>query len=151
LLLGIKGVQTKGVRVKLNLFVDDESTIAEANKTLLIKFGYNVQVFTNGVQALQEFKRHPEQFDLIITDMTMPYMTGLELARQLLQINAKIPIILCTGYNDVINRQTALASGISEYMEKPIVLNELLGRMRTLLDQRGMEKKNSAVHASTVH
>ncbi|NOX25844.1 MAG: PAS domain S-box protein [Deltaproteobacteria bacterium] len=118
------------------MFVDDEEAITKINKNILTRYGYEVSAFNNGVQALQEFKRQPEYFDLVITDMTMPYMTGLQLAQQLLNINPRLPVILCTGHSDLVNRQQAMASGISAYMEKPTLAQDMLRKIRGLFDNR---------------
>ena len=93
-----------------------------------------LSTFTNGVQALQDFQAQPDQYDIIITDMTMPYMTGAKLAQKVIEIRADIPVILCTGYSELIYREKAMAMGISEYCEKPIMMNVLLRKVRQVLD-----------------
>ena len=118
------------------LFVDDELQIRELADKLFSLHGYRVTLFTNGVQALEEFQDHPGQFDLIITDMTMPYMTGAELAQKILGIRPDIPIILCTGQSELINREKALAMGIYDYLTKPVVKHDFLSAIRKALQHK---------------
>jgi len=120
------------------LFVDDEPLLREFTDKLFSRNGYQVTIYTNGVQALEEFQNRPDQFDLIITDMTMPYMTGAELAQKILGIRPDIPIILCTGQSELINREKALAMGICDYLHKPIVKHDFLAAVRKALDKQIM-------------
>jgi len=114
--------------------IDDEESILSATKIFLEEYGYKVMTYTNGVQALEEFRHQPDQFDLVITDMTMPKLTGDRLAVQILEINPQIPVILCSGYNNRITRQEAREMGIRHYIEKPVVLNDLAALIRQNLD-----------------
>ncbi len=115
------------------MLVDDEMNIVTFTKDSLEKFGYHVTPFTNAVQAFQDFERHPDQYDIVITDMTMPYMTGTELAKKLIEIRPDIPIILCTGYSELVHRDKAYAMGITEYLEKPVIMDNLLRTVRRVL------------------
>ncbi|MDH3568399.1 MAG: response regulator, partial [Desulfobacteraceae bacterium] len=103
-------------------------------KSGLEEHGYTVTPYTNGLQALQDFARKPNDFDLVITDMTMPYMTGAELSQKLFEIRPDIPIILCSGYSELINKEKAKAMGFVKYIEKPIILDSLLKTVRDVLD-----------------
>jgi len=118
------------------MLVDDEEKIIIMTERLLAKYGYRVSAFFNGPQALQEFRKEPHGFDLVITDMTMPYMTGADLAQQLIAIRPDISILLCTGHSDVISREKALAMGIKEYCDKPVSLEKMLLTVRKVLDRR---------------
>ncbi len=80
------------------MFVDDEKPIRENGKEFLENFGYQVQTYSNGIEAFETFKTHTGEFDLIITDMTMPGLNGYELASKILKLQPDIPIILCTGF-----------------------------------------------------
>ena len=102
------------------LFVDDDVNILEIARKSLSRYGYTVHVFTNGIQAYQEIQAHPDKYDLIITDMTMPQMTGMELFLKVKKIRPDLPLILCTGYSTLIDDKTALAMGIKGYCEKPV-------------------------------
>ena len=115
------------------MLVDDEMNIVTFTKDSLEKFGYHVTPFTNAVQAFQDFERHPDQYDLVITDMTMPYMTGTELAKKLIEIRLDVPIILCTGYSELVHREKAYAMGIMEYLEKPVIMADLIRTVRRVL------------------
>ena len=117
------------------LFVDDEHQIREFADKLFSRHGYKVTTAIHGVQALEEFQEHPDQYDLIITDMTMPYMSGAELAQKLLGIRPDLPIILCSGQSELINREKALAMGVFEYLSKPVVKQEFLSVASRALDK----------------
>ena len=120
----------KGERV---LFIDDEKQIREVVAAILTKNGYQVTAFADGAQALAEFEKNPAQFDLVITDMTMPVMTGAELAQKILTLRPRTPIILCTGQSEIINREAALAMGICDYLNKPVLIETLLEAARKAL------------------
>jgi len=122
------------------MVIDDEETIVKYVSDVLDKMGYKTTCYTNGLQAFQDFARSPGNFDLVITDMTMPYMTGADLAQKILEIKADIPIILCTGYSELVNKEKALAMGIAAYLQKPVSVNSLLTEIRNTLDRT---QKNS--------
>ena len=121
----------KGERV---LFVDDEEQIRKVLGAILTRNGYHVTICADGVQALAKFQENPDQFDLVITDMTMPSMTGAELAQKILALRPQTPVILCTGHSELINREKAFALGICEYLTKPILMETFLGATRKALD-----------------
>lgn len=118
------------------LFVDDEEAIVNMNKKMLEKLGYHVTASKNSLDAWETFQAQPNQFDLVITDQTMPNMTGCDLARNILQIRPDIPIILCTGYSTIINEKEAKAIGISAFVTKPVSNNNLSTLIRTVVDAR---------------
>jgi CheY-like chemotaxis protein len=91
-------------------------------------------IVKSSIEALEAFRAQPDRFDLVITDMTMPNMTGAELAPKLLDIRPDIPIILCTGFSEVINEEKAKAMGIREYILKPVVRDVLARTIRKVLD-----------------
>ena len=116
------------------LLVDDEEILIEMGQPLLERLGYEVTAHTSSLDALATFQRDPHRFDAVITDQTMPGMTGLDLARRLLQIRPELPIILCTGYSNLVDETTAKAWGIKGFAMKPltkkevvVLLNEALG------------------------
>ena len=102
------------------LFIDDEELLAEMGKHILERLGYSVTVRQSSLEALSTFLNSPDEFDLIITDQTMPGMTGMDLARRMLQIRPDIPIILCTGYSNLVDEDSAKALGIKEFALKPL-------------------------------
>ncbi len=115
------------------LFIDDEELIVRMGKRFLEHLGYDVLAFTSSTQALEVFCADPAGFDLVITDQTMPDMTGVELTRHLQQIRPDVKIVLSTGFSDVVDEQKAKAMGIREYLRKPIVMRDLAGVLQRLL------------------
>jgi len=116
------------------LFVDDEAFQTDLGGQMLGRLGYRVQAFTRSSKALEAFEADPAAFDLVITDMTMPEMTGDELARRLLAIRPDLPIILCTGYSERITEEAAEALGIRGFAMKPVIIRELALLVRKILD-----------------
>ena len=116
------------------LLVDDEKQIVDLEKTMLGRLGYQVTALSSSVDALQVFQAKPGEFDLVITDMTMPNMTGAELAQKLIEIREDIPIILCTGFSEIINQEKAKALGIRHYLMKPVIKSEFAHAVRQVLD-----------------
>jgi CheY-like chemotaxis protein/two-component sensor histidine kinase len=117
------------------LLVDDESAILEIGQKILDHLGYEIVTRTNGVEALELFRRNPERFDLVITDMTMPNMTGDRLSRELLKIRPELPIILCTGFSESISEEKARSLGVREFVMKPLVMKDLAKAIRRSLDR----------------
>lgn len=105
--------------------LDDEKHITKMLKQMLGDLGYTVSAFTDSLAALESFQANSEQYDLLITDMTMPKMTGAELSTRLLKIKPELPIVLCTGYSEKINEQVARELGIREYVMKPVSFKTL--------------------------
>jgi PAS domain S-box-containing protein len=115
------------------LFVDDELALVNMGKEFLERLGYEVLTETSSKEALALFIRQPDRFDLVITDMTMPSMTGDRFAKELRRIRPDIPIILCTGFSHHLNEEAARAIGIGAFLMKPFVLRELAETIRTVL------------------
>ncbi len=122
------------------LFVDDEPVLVEVGEIMLKRLGYKVTTRTSSVEALSLFREQPDRFDLLITEMTMPHLTGYKLARKMINIRSTIPVILCTGFSKLIDEQDAKSLGISEFIMKPIVLNDLAFAVRRALDH-GTDKQ----------
>jgi len=99
--------------------------------------GYRVHTCIDPRQALEQFEAQPAAFDLVITDMTMPHLTGAELARQLLAVRPGLPVVLCTGFSEIINEEKAVALGIRRLLMKPVLRDELAKVLRQVLDQPG--------------
>jgi PAS domain S-box-containing protein len=117
------------------LIVDDEEMLLLINQTFLSSLGYDVVAATGGQEALRLFAEDPGRYDLIITDMTMPQMTGMALSREVMAIRPDIPVILCTGYNESIIEEEAKAQGVKAFFMKPISLNALGRMVQQLLDR----------------
>jgi CheY-like chemotaxis protein len=120
------------------LVVDDEQMVLYIMGKLLTQLGYGVTEVSDPEKALEIFRAAPEKFDLIITDMTMPGMSGMVLTRKILEIDPEKPIIICTGYNDVINGKTALDLSVSALLMKPVRMGTLQWRYRQPL-KRGVK------------
>lgn len=106
--------------------VDDEELLVRINTKRLESRGYQVIALSDSQQGLEVFREQAEEIDLLITDQTMPGLTGTELAREILQIKPGLPVIMCTGHSDIITEDKALAMGISKYIIKPLRQDELL-------------------------
>jgi PAS domain S-box-containing protein len=117
------------------MVVDDDILIADITARKLEKLGYSVTKLTGSIDALHQFEHDPDLFDLIITDMTMPNMTGEELATNILRLRPAKKIILCTGYSDLINNEKARQLGIRAYIMKPVVMDTLAVTVRNVLDE----------------
>ncbi len=118
------------------LFVDDEESIALMGKHILENLGYCVTSQVNSMEALETFKRSPDEFDLIITDLTMPHMTGIELASKIIKIKPDIPVIICTGFSNTNDEIKAKAAGVSSFIMKPIVKKQMASIIRKVLDKK---------------
>jgi PAS domain S-box-containing protein len=116
------------------LFVDDELAIVEINKTLLSRLGYHVVTRTSSMEALELFKAQPDRFDLVLTDMTMPNLTGIDLSKSILKINPSMPIILCTGFSEGISDEKIKKIGIRELVMKPLLIKDIAHTLRHVLD-----------------
>ncbi|MDR9501888.1 MAG: PAS domain S-box protein, partial [Desulfurivibrionaceae bacterium] len=116
------------------LVVDDEKMITTMLQKILLSLGYEVTVFNNSLEALACIEESPMLFELLITDMTMPHLTGVELARKALIIRPDLPVVLCTGFSDLTTKEEVQDLGIQAYMMKPISVRELGQTVRDLLD-----------------
>ena len=117
------------------LFVDDEETIVRLGKELLAPLGYTVEVHTSSPEALNAFRQNPQRYDLVITDQTMPGLTGEALSRELLRIRPELPIILCTGFSHIMTAEKAKTLGIQAYLLKPLAIRDLAPIVRHVLDR----------------
>ena len=117
------------------LLVDDEVIIARTEQQLLERLGYQVTIRTGSVDALEAFKANPDRFDLVVTDMNMPNLTGIQLAGEIKKIRPEIPIILCTGYSYQVDEEKSKALGIQGFIMKPVMTQEIAGVIRKVLDK----------------
>lgn len=116
------------------LFVDDEEILLKIGQDMLQRMGYQVTVALGSLEALTIFQKNPSGFDIIITDQTMPELTGSDLAIKMMEIRQDIPIILCTGYSSVINESSAKALGIKEFILKPLTSTLISKTIHKVLD-----------------
>lgn len=117
------------------LLVDDEEQIVNMERQMLENLGYHVTYRIGSTDALAVFQSEPDKFDLIITDMTMPNMSGIQLSHKIQEIKSDIPIIICTGFSEQISEEKAKALGISGYIMKPVSLGEFAKKIREVLGQ----------------
>ncbi|MBT8331459.1 MAG: response regulator, partial [Deltaproteobacteria bacterium] len=115
------------------LLVDDEQPLVEIGKQMLERLGYKVDTRTSSIEALNLFKADPSRFDLVITDIVMPNMTGDRLADKLIGIRPDIPIVLCTGYSEKFTHKHAAEKGIEAFLMKPLVMQNLASTVRQAL------------------
>lgn len=118
------------------LFIDDEPALVDIVKKTLVNLGYKVTSTTSSRKALELFKKIPDKFDLVITDMTMPDMTGDKLAQRIMEVRHGMPVILCTGYSENITEQKAKGIGIRGFIMKPFEMRVLAKTIRKVLDER---------------
>ncbi|MHB8108703.1 MAG: MASE3 domain-containing protein [Syntrophorhabdaceae bacterium] len=125
------------------LFVDDESDVMLMATAMLTKLGYNVASFADSQAALDAFTRDPFNYDLIITDQSMPRLTGVMLTKRVKAIRPDVPVLLCTGYSETVSAEEAKAQGIEGYIMKPFMKNDMATAIRNVLDRgRSPDKTN---------
>ncbi|MBD3235123.1 MAG: PAS domain S-box protein [Candidatus Eisenbacteria bacterium] len=135
--------QADVVRKARVLLVDDEVSIVDLDRRRLSRMGYDVTGRTSSVEALEAFRANPERFDVVITDMTMPNLTGAQLSVELRKIRPDVPIILCTGYMHILEPEEAHRIGIREILTKPVPGAELSAAI-----QRALRSDDAAAHAA---
>jgi len=123
------------------LLVDDEEPIVRLEQMTLERLGYRITARTSSVEALEAFRANPTAFDLVITDMTMPNMTGDQLARELMAIRPDIPVIICTGFSEKMSPEKADSLGIRGFLMKPVIKSEMARTVRNVLDAHKSSKK----------
>lgn len=116
------------------LLIDDEQMLLEMQKNLIQRLGYKVTSRTGSVEALEAFKASPNKFHLVITDQTMPNMSGVQLARRIKKIRPEIPVILCTGFSETVNEDNFSSMGIDAFVLKPVLKNKIAPVIRKVLD-----------------
>ncbi len=116
------------------LFVDDEELLLNSGRQQLERLGYQVEAKMSAVETLEIFRSNPDKFDLVITDMTMPNMTGDKLVKEILKIRPDTPVIICTGFSEKINREKTSEIGARQYIEKPLDKCDFAITVRQVLD-----------------
>lgn len=122
------------------LVLDDERDVVDTEERILGSLGYMVRAFVNCTEAMNEFFREPNGYDLIITDMSMPKISGMELVAAVREVRPDIPIIMCTGFSEIMNEEKARQLGINKLVMKPVTIKELAQSVREVLDA-AREKK----------
>ena len=123
------------------LLVDDDAAVANLERQILERLGYQITLRTGSLDAVEAFRSNPDAFDIVITDMTMPNMTGDQLAKEILSIKPDIPIVICTGFSERINEEQAEAIGVKGFLMKPVVKSDLASMVRKVLDDAKSENK----------
>ncbi|MCE5334557.1 MAG: PAS domain S-box protein [Desulfobacteraceae bacterium] len=116
------------------LLVDDEKSVVDVVKEVLEQMGYNVVARYSSLDALEAFQANPWRFDLVMSDQTMPQMTGIDLAKEMLKIRPNTPIVLCTGMIDTAYKERALEAGVKAFLVKPLILHELAETLKKALE-----------------
>jgi CheY-like chemotaxis protein len=117
------------------LLVDDEKALIDMAQQMLERLGYHVETRTSPLEAIEALRANPGKYDAVITDMTMPQMNGLNLAKKLLEVRSDLPILLCTGFSDQANEEKARAAGIKDFVFKPLTMSDFSNVLRKLLDE----------------
>ncbi|MBM9514497.1 hybrid sensor histidine kinase/response regulator [Desulfogranum marinum] len=130
----VEDLMIKGDNKRI-LLVDDEETVADIGRAILEYLGYEVTVFTSSVEAFSVFQQDPLLFDVVITDQTMPAMTGFDLAQRMLAIRSDIPIIICTGYSNTLSEEKAQKLGVRAIAMKPFAISDLSKIIRKVIDE----------------
>jgi DNA-binding NtrC family response regulator len=116
--------------------VDDETALADVGTQVLERLGYRVVGKSNAIEALETFRQDPRHFDLVISDLTMPHMTGIQLAEEIKQIKPGTPIIICSGFTSSATKKQIKNFGISDFVTKPVNKTELARLVRKVLDSK---------------
>ena len=117
------------------MFVDDEETLTQVADEIFSIYGYRIDTFTDPVLALESFAGQPDAYSLLITDMSMPSLAGVELAQKMMVTKPDLPVILCSGFSEIMNKEKSMEIGIRQYFQKPIVMSKLVKSVREILDQ----------------
>lgn len=121
------------------MFIDDEPSLVNVFRQGLMRLGYKVEGFTDPRKAHEHFAKNPGRIDLVVTDTTMPYMNGVDLAEKMLAIKPGLPVIICTGFTTIISVEEARKKGISDYVMKPFKIKDIAARIREVLDSKKEE------------
>lgn len=130
----VEAVDTSGT--ESIMFVDDEPSLVNVFRQGMMRMGYKVEGFTDPRKAYEHFSKYHSRIDVVVTDTTMPYMNGVDLAQKLLGIKPEIPVIICTGFTTLISVEDARQKGISDFVMKPFKMKDIAGRIRDVLDMK---------------
>jgi PAS domain S-box-containing protein len=146
-----KSVQLLPVGSESILVVEDEKHLVEMYQRMLSLLGYQVDVRTSPVEAVEAIRNNPQKYDLVITDMTMPQMTGYDLAKKLTDMRPKVPVVLCTGFSDQINEKKARSAGIVAVLLKPVLFHDLANTLRNILDEAAPNQSSPSTMDPSMH
>lgn len=128
------------------LYIDDEPDLVDLGRIMLESLGYHVTGESSSESALSLFQNSPDQYDLVITDQTMPHLSGVELAKKLLAIRPDIPIIVCSGYSDMLDSDRAKAMHIKAFVNKPFTMYTIAETIRKVLDESRQKRNKEDIH-----
>jgi CheY-like chemotaxis protein len=137
----IKSVASEGELSRGNehiLLVDDKQELTEVLSRMLIFLGYEVSAFNRGKEGLAVFMRSPNDYDAVVTDMTMPHMTGIALAQEVKKVRPEMPVVLLTGYSETLSADKMAKLGIDASLLKPVLIRELAGALKMVLQPGSM-------------
>lgn len=129
----VSDIKSMPTGIETILLVDDEKPVIDAIKPALEYLGYNVVAKMSGIEALEVFRSQPHKIDIVITDQAMPDMTGERFAKELMALRSDMPVILCSGFNEIINKKKVKAAGIREFITKPVILRDMAKTIRKAL------------------
>ena len=118
------------------MVVDDEDSIVELISDFLTMHGAQVDTFNSPIEALNYFEKHHQEIDFVITDETMPNLTGMHLAQRILELKPSTSVILCTGYSEHVTAESAEQAGLAGFLYKPVILNILLEKIKTIISAK---------------
>jgi CheY-like chemotaxis protein len=144
----IQEVSKENIETKRNLptgsekilVVDDEPNIINLYSSMLEMLGYRVVVVSNALAALEIFRKEAASFDLVMTDMTMPKLTGDKLTQEIRKVRPEIPVILCTGFSEKLDTNLLTTLEINAFLEKPLTMADMAQKIRQVLDQQPLKK-----------
>lgn len=122
------------------MFVDDEPALVNIFRQGLMRLGYKIEGFTDPRRALDYLSKNSQKIDILVTDTTMPYMNGVELAERSMEIRKDLPVVICTGFTTLISVDDARARGIRDFVMKPFKIKDIARRIRDVLDDRGHDE-----------
>jgi signal transduction histidine kinase/ActR/RegA family two-component response regulator len=125
------------------MFVDDEPALVNVFRQGLMRLGYKVEGFTDPRKALEHFLKNADKIDIVVTDTTMPYMNGVELAQKMLAIRANLPVVICTGFTTLISVDDARERGIRDFVMKPFKIRDIATHIRKILDEEECNETGS--------
>ena len=131
---GAEEEETKISGTETIMVVDDEPALVSVFRQGLMRLGYKVEGFTDPRKALDHFKRNSDKIDIVVTDTTMPFINGVELAEKIMEIRKELPVVLCTGFTTLISVEDARAKGIRDFVMKPFKIRDIAIRIREIFD-----------------
>ncbi len=115
------------------LFIDDERILCEVAQEIFEDMGFDVSVFNDAQEALDVFMANPQRYHVVLTDQTMPKINGFELAKAILEVNPKIPILICTGYSNEVDKNIAMEAGVRDLVQKPLKYGDIAEQIKVML------------------